>query len=57
MAEIFEALGIDWDTPGTLRSPEGFLGALFDSTAGYEGDPELLTPILAVPASRSSVSH
>lgn len=43
MAEIFEALGMDLDTPGTLRTPERFLRALFDSTSGYEGDSNLLT--------------
>ena len=43
MAEIFEAFGMDRDTPGTVRTPERFLRALFDSTAGYEGDPKLLT--------------
>lgn len=43
MAEIFEAFGMDLDTPGTLRTPQRFLGALFDSTAGYEGDSKLLT--------------
>jgi GTP cyclohydrolase I len=31
------------DTPGTARTPERFLKALFDSTSGYEGDPKLLT--------------
>jgi GTP cyclohydrolase I len=34
---------MDMETPGTLRSPERFLRALFDSTSGYEGDPKLLT--------------
>lgn len=43
VAEIFGAFGMDMDTPGTLRTPERFLKALFDSTAGYEGDPKLLT--------------
>ena len=43
MAEIFEAFGMDLDTPGTERTPERFLRALFDSTSGYEGDPKLLT--------------
>ncbi|MFN2555545.1 MAG: GTP cyclohydrolase I [Nitriliruptorales bacterium] len=43
MAEIFETFGMDLNTGGTIRSPERFLGALFDSTAGYEGDPKLLT--------------
>lgn len=43
VAEIFEAFGMDLDTPGTIRTPERFLKALLDSTAGYEGDAELLT--------------
>jgi GTP cyclohydrolase I len=43
VSEIFEAFGMDLDTPGTVRTPERFLKALFDSTAGYEGDPKLLT--------------
>ncbi len=43
VTEIFETFGMDLDTPGTVRTPERFLKALFDSTAGYEGDPKLLT--------------
>jgi len=43
MAEILTALGMDMETPGTLRTPERFLRALFDSTSGYEGDSKLLT--------------
>jgi GTP cyclohydrolase IA len=43
VSDIFEAFGMDLKTPGTLRTPERFLKALFDSTAGYEGDPKLLT--------------
>jgi GTP cyclohydrolase I len=43
MAEIFEAFGMDLEMPGTTRTPERFLQAMFDSTAGYEGDPKLLT--------------
>lgn len=43
VAEMFEAFGMDLDTAGTERTPERFLKALFDSTAGYEGDPKLLT--------------
>jgi GTP cyclohydrolase I len=34
---------MDMDTPGTVRTPERFLRALFEATAGYEGDPKLLT--------------
>jgi GTP cyclohydrolase I len=43
MAEIFRAFGMDMETPGTLKTPERFLRALFDSTSGYEGDSKLLT--------------
>lgn len=43
VAEIFGAFGMDLDTPGTIRTPERFLKALLDSTAGYEGDAKLLT--------------
>ena len=43
VGEIFAALGLDLDTPGTRDTPERFLKALFDSTAGYEGDAKLLT--------------
>jgi len=43
MAEIFTALGLDPDTPGTRETPQRFLQALYDATAGYEGDPKLLT--------------
>ena len=43
MAEIFTAFGMDLETPGTARTPERFLQALYDSTAGYDGDPKLLT--------------
>ena len=41
--EIFDAFGMDLDTPGTARTPERFLKALLDSTSGYEGDPKLVT--------------
>jgi GTP cyclohydrolase I len=43
MAEIFAAMGLDLDTPGTRTTPQRFLRALHDSTAGYEGDPKLVT--------------
>ncbi|MFN2463943.1 MAG: GTP cyclohydrolase I [Candidatus Dormibacteria bacterium] len=43
MAEIFTTFGMDLSTPGTARTPERYLRALFDSTAGYDGDPKLLT--------------
>jgi GTP cyclohydrolase I len=43
MAEIFTAMGMDVHTPGTELTPRRFVRALFDSTAGYDGDPKLLT--------------
>ena len=42
-AEMFEALGMDLDTPGTAETPRRFVQALFDATAGYDGDPKLVT--------------
>jgi GTP cyclohydrolase I len=49
IAEILEAFGMNLDTPGTRETPQRFLRALFDATAGYDGDPKLLT---AFPAER-----
>jgi GTP cyclohydrolase IA len=43
MAEIFTAFGMNLDTPGTERTPARFLKALYEATAGYEGDHKLLT--------------
>jgi GTP cyclohydrolase I len=43
MQEIFTALGMEPDSPGTRETPERFLRALYDATAGYDGDPKLLT--------------
>ncbi|MBV8479788.1 MAG: GTP cyclohydrolase I [Actinobacteria bacterium] len=42
-AEILSAFGMDLDTPGTRDTPARFLRALYDATAGYDGDPKLLT--------------
>jgi GTP cyclohydrolase I len=42
-AEMFEALGMNLDTPGTIDTPKRFVRALYDATDGYEGDPKLLT--------------
>ena len=42
-AEILEALGLNLDTPGTRDTPLRFLRALYDATAGYDGDPKLRT--------------
>ena len=37
VAEIFTALGMEVDTPGTRETPRRFLEALHDATAGYDG--------------------
>jgi GTP cyclohydrolase I len=42
-AEILTAFGMDLDTPGTRDTPARFLRALYDATAGYDGDPKLRT--------------
>jgi GTP cyclohydrolase IA len=41
-AEIFTAFGLDLDAPGTRDTPQRFIRALFDVTAGYDGDPKLI---------------
>jgi GTP cyclohydrolase I len=43
MGEIFAALGMDIDSPGTRETPKRFLKALYDATAGYDGDRKLVT--------------
>jgi len=43
VAEMFGAFGMDLDTEATEATPRRFVRALFDATAGYEGDPKLLT--------------
>src|SRR2546427_8683393 len=42
-SEIFDAFGMNLDTPGTKETPTRYLRALYEATAGYEGDPKLLT--------------
>jgi GTP cyclohydrolase I len=42
-AEIFCALGMDLESDATADTPRRFVRALIDATAGYEGDPKLLT--------------
>jgi GTP cyclohydrolase I len=42
-AEILAALGLDLDTPGTRDTPQRFIQALYDATAGYDGDSKLRT--------------
>ncbi len=41
-AEIFQAFGMDLDTPGTAATPSRYLHALHEATSGYEGDPKLV---------------
>ena len=43
LAEIFTALGMKIDSPGTRDTPRRFMRALFDATEGYDGDPKLVT--------------
>jgi GTP cyclohydrolase I len=43
VAEIFGAFGMDLDTPATRDTPARFIRALYDATAGYDGDPKLVT--------------
>jgi len=43
MSEIFGAMGMRLDTPGTARTAARFLKALYDATEGYEGDEKLIT--------------
>jgi GTP cyclohydrolase I len=42
-AEMFTAFGMELDSPATIDTPLRFVRALLDATAGYEGDPKLLT--------------
>ncbi|HET7035936.1 MAG TPA: GTP cyclohydrolase I [Thermomicrobiaceae bacterium] len=42
VAEIFAAFGMDLDTPSTRDTPRRFVRALYDVTAGYDGDPKLI---------------
>ena len=43
VAEMLTAFGLDLDAPATRDTPRRFVRALFDCTAGYDGDPKLLT--------------
>lgn len=43
MAEIFTAFGLNLHSPATENTPRRFIQALFDATAGYDGDPKLIT--------------
>jgi GTP cyclohydrolase I len=54
IAEIFTAFGMDLASPGTRDTPKRFLKALYDITAGYDGDPKLAT---SFPAERGEVTE
>lgn len=54
VGELFEALGMDLDTPGTRETPRRFLQAMFDATSGYDGDPKLRT---AFPSERPETTE
>ena len=43
IGEILSALGMELNTPGTHDTPRRFLQAMFDATAGYDGDTKLRT--------------
>jgi GTP cyclohydrolase IA len=43
VSEMFSTFGLDLNTPATAETPRRFLRAMFDATAGYDGDPKLLT--------------
>jgi GTP cyclohydrolase I len=43
VAEILAAFGMELDTPGTRETPRRFLRAMFETTAGYDGDEKLRT--------------
>ncbi len=43
LGEILSALGMNLDTAGTRDTPRRLLQALYDATAGYDGDPKLRT--------------
>jgi GTP cyclohydrolase I len=42
-AEMLTAFGLDPESPATGDTPHRFVQALFDATAGYDGDPKLET--------------
>jgi GTP cyclohydrolase IA len=43
IAEILTAFGMDLQTAGTRETPRRFLRAMFEATAGYDGDDKLRT--------------
>jgi GTP cyclohydrolase I len=42
-AEMFAVLGMDVHSPSTADTPRRFVRAMLEATAGYDGDPKLLT--------------
>jgi GTP cyclohydrolase I len=42
VAEMLTAFGLDLNTPAARDTPRRFVQALYDVTAGYDGDPKLL---------------
>jgi GTP cyclohydrolase I len=57
VAEIFGAFGMNLDTPGTVDTPRRFLQAMFDATAGYDGDPKLRTAFPSERPAHASGRH
>jgi GTP cyclohydrolase I len=43
MREMFAAFGMDVETAATVDTPRRFVRAMLEATAGYDGDPKLLT--------------
>jgi GTP cyclohydrolase I len=43
VAEMFAAFGMELGSEATRDTPRRFVRALLDATAGYDGDPKLLT--------------
>lgn len=43
VGEIFTRLGLNPDLPGTRPTPQRWLRAMIEMTAGYDGDPKLET--------------
>ncbi len=41
-AEMFSAFGLNLTTPATVETPRRFIRALYEVTAGYDGDPKVL---------------
>jgi GTP cyclohydrolase IA len=41
VGEMLAAFGMDLDTPGTRDTPQRFVQALYDATAGYDGDEKV----------------